>query len=221
MNMNVVIQCAAGKRPDAGTLLDRKGRSVSFVAVPPLAPPTPGMVVARPDDYSDDGRTWREQLHEYNDEGRSNRLRLLPAYELYANELYRGLVKRFGIAHVFILSAGWGLVSADFLLPAYDITFSSSAEPWMRRGKKDRYHDFQMIPDDGNEIVFLGGKSYLTQFCTLTARLQGRKSVFFNSSIGPDLPIGFRAVRYVTSTRTNWHYECARDLVSGRVALGT
>ncbi len=219
MTINVVIQCAASKLPDAGTFQDRKGRSVRFVAVPHLAPPTPGNVFARPDDPSEDGRTWRGQLQEYND-GRSNALQLRPAHRLYANELYRELVKRFGLEHVFILSAGWGLVSADFLLPAYDITFSGSAEPWMRRGKKDRYRDFQMIPDDGNETVFLGGKSYLAQFCALTSQLKGRKRVFFNSSTEPELPLGFRAVRYVTATRTNWHYKCARDLVNGRVALG-
>ena len=31
------------------------------------------------------------------------------------------------------------------------------------------------------------------------------------------LPAGFKAVRYETSTRTNCHYECARDLVAGRL----
>jgi len=220
MTMNIVIQCAASKRSDAGTLQDGKGRPISFVAVPALAPPTSGIVAARPDEESGDGYTWREQLHEYNAGNRANPLQLLPACELYANRLYRELVKRFGIEHVFILSAGWGLASADFLLPGYDITFSNSAEPWMRRRKNDRYHDFQMIPDDGTEIIFLGGKSYLAQFCALTSRLRGRKSVFFNSSTTPDLPAGFRAVRYQTSTRTNWHYGCAQDLVGGRLTIG-
>jgi hypothetical protein len=38
------------------------------------------------------------------------------------------LVEKFGIEKVFILSAGWGLIRADFLTPNYDITFSGSAE---------------------------------------------------------------------------------------------
>jgi hypothetical protein len=71
------------------------------------------------------------------------------------------------------------------------------------------------MPDDGGEILFLGGKDYLPLFCRLTARFSSKKIVFFNSARTPDLPAGFAAVRYSTSTRTNWHYECAHDLVAG------
>jgi hypothetical protein len=44
-----------------------------------------------------------------------------------------------------------------------------------------------------------------------------KQVVFVNSGKQPDLPRDFAAVRYPTTTRTNWHYECARDLAAGRL----
>jgi hypothetical protein len=144
-----------------------------------------------------------------------NPLGLLPAGRLYRPEAYGALVAKFGTGPIFILSAGWGVIPADFLTPDYDITFAASANPWKRRRKNDRYDDLQLLPDTGDEIVFLGGKDYLPLFVRLTASLQGQKTVFFNSASAPELPAGFEAVRYETTTRTNWHYEAARDLISG------
>ena len=57
---------------------------------------------------------------------------LLPAYQLYENSTYNRLVDRFGLSNVYILSAGWGLIPADFLTPHYDITFSASADAYKR-----------------------------------------------------------------------------------------
>ena len=54
------------------------------------------------------------------------------------------------------------MIAADFLTPDYDITFSGSADAYVRRGKKDRYKDFCMLPADTvDDIVFFGGKDYL------------------------------------------------------------
>ena len=72
---------------------------------------------------------------------------------------------------------------------------------------------YLVIGDD--PIVFVGGKDYLPLFGKLTVPLRARKVVFFNSQTEPDLPKAFKAIRYPTTTRTNWHYECARDLASG------
>ncbi|MGE5063222.1 MAG: hypothetical protein ACM3IG_04065 [Myxococcales bacterium] len=75
----------------------------------------------------------------YND-GPDNPLNLLPAYQLYAHDAYRALAQTFGIDEVFILSAGWGLISASFLTPAYDITFKATkTAPWKRRRQDERY----------------------------------------------------------------------------------
>jgi hypothetical protein len=217
--MKVVIQCAAGKRPDAGALHHPApdGRQVVFVAQPELAPAADAVVYARPDDVAFDGRTWRQHVVELNEKRPANAQSLLPAYQLYANQTYRELADHFGVSRLFILSAGWGLIPADFRTPLYDITFSAQADSWKRRRPRDQFVDFQMLPDDGEPLVFLGGKDYLPLYCTLTAGLAGLKTVFFRQAQEPRLPTGFRVVRYHTPTRTNWHYECARDLIDGRV----
>jgi hypothetical protein len=111
------------------------------------------------------------------------------------------------------------LIPAPFLTPNYDITFTVSAEPWKRRRKEDRYEDFCVMPDDADKIVFLGGKDYLPMFCRLVAPFKTNKTIFFNVARSPDLPPGFKALKYPTITRTNWHYECARDLIAGKIGL--
>ena len=64
--MRIVIQCAAKKNPSAGSLRSSDEREVLFVAQPELAPSEGIQHYARPDDVSDDGRTWRERLVAYN-----------------------------------------------------------------------------------------------------------------------------------------------------------
>jgi hypothetical protein len=68
------------------------------------------------------------------------------------------VVDRFGVERIFILLAGWGLIPAGFLTPQYDITFTTSAKPWNRRRQNETYEDFSMMPNDGANILFLGGK---------------------------------------------------------------
>jgi len=215
--LKVVLQCASRKDPAAKTFLAGDGRRVVFVAHPDLVPRAANSIHARPDGPSGGGRSWRERLVAYNKAPAANPLGFLPAYRLYANDTYVALVERFGEKDVYILSAGLGLVPAAFLTPYYDITFSASADPWKRRRRDDSYEDFRFIPDDGDQVVFLGGKGYLPLFCSLTAALKGAKTVFFNSAERPDLPEGFTPARYRTTTRTNWHYECARTLAAGRL----
>ncbi|MFZ1103025.1 MAG: hypothetical protein WAN86_09340, partial [Hyphomicrobiaceae bacterium] len=177
-----------------------------------LAPSMDG-VLARPDEPSGGNNSWREVLAAYNTTGK-NPCHLLPAYRLYTNSVYGALVGRFGRDNVFILSAGWGLVSATYLLPDYDITFSQAAEPHKRRRKIDVFKDWCMLPDDGDDALFLGGKDYLPLFQNLTLHHAGTRIVVYNSLTQPELPVGFKAVRYKTTTRTNWHYECVRALLS-------
>ncbi|MHB0665642.1 hypothetical protein ACX4MV_12140, partial [Roseomonas mucosa] len=83
------------------------------------------------------------------------------AGKLYRPKAYALLLEKLGIERLFILSAGWGLVRADFLLPDYDITFSTSAEPWKRRRASDKFSDFNALERTQEDIVFLGGKDYL------------------------------------------------------------
>ncbi|ACK50900.1 hypothetical protein Msil_1957 [Methylocella silvestris BL2] len=215
--MIVVIQCAAKKRDDAGHLRTKDGRRVLFVADPDRAPPKAGYVYARPDDIADDGKAWRDILQGYNSQPGNNPLGLLRAFELYANDAYRHLADRVGLDKMFILSAGWGLINAAFLTPCYDITFSAQAEPYKRRRKTDHYRDLRMLPRETNEpIVFFGGKDYLPLFRELTDGAWSPRTVFFNSATVPQIQ-GGSAVRFQTTTRTNWHYECVNAFLRGEI----
>jgi hypothetical protein len=207
--MIVIIQCAAGKRPNAPCLKGEHGRPVRFVADPASAPVDGTQAYARPDDLSCSGKPWREVLWEYNNGTLNNPLGLFSAYRLYQNRIYARLVDRLGPKNIYILSAGWGLIAADFLTPDYDITFSQSAERFKRRLKGDRYLDYCMLSDRiDEEIVFFGGKDYIPLLCSLTQGRGRSRRLFYNSVHPPQAP-GWILERFATSTRTNWHYECA------------
>lgn len=213
----VVIQCAGGKQPTAGHLHDGQGRRVMFVGKPADAPPSEDCIYARPDDSTGLGTSWREELLQYNREPGNNPLRLLPAWELYTNWTYRYLYDKCGAANLYILSAGWGLLPADFLTPNYDVTFSSGAtglDSYKRRGRRDAYEDWCMLSNTAKPAVFFGGKDYVRLFCDLTNGAKGPRTVFYNSAEPPSAP-GCRLLRFQTNTRTNWHYEAARAFVDG------
>ncbi len=217
--MKIVIQCAGQKQADAGHLTDSDGNRILFVAEPETAPPDQGIRYARPDDIAKDGQSWREELLAYNQRG-DNPLALCPAYKLYENDTYQSLVNRYGTDNVFILSAGWGLITADFLTPNYDITFSPSARnenEYKRRGRQDNYHDFYELRDDDNDdLIFFGGKDYQPLFLELTNNYRGNRFVYYNSATTPDMP-GCILCRYKTKLKTNWQYRCAMDFVQGRI----
>jgi hypothetical protein len=213
--MIVVIQCAATKRSGAGHLRSASGKPVVFVADPQTAPTDGAHIYALPDDPSDTEISWRQALLKYNEEAADNPLGLFPAWQLYENKTYGRLVDRYGPQKVYILSAGWGLIKAEFLTPYYDITFSQSADKYKRRRKADHYRDLRMLPEEANEdILFFGGKDYLPLFCALTSATRGKKTVFYNSARTPQVT-GCTLERFETSTRTNWHYECANALLDG------
>jgi len=215
--MIVVIQCAASKRSQAGAFRSDDRREILFVANPSLAPYSGRFTHARPDDSASGNETWRDRLSTYNESG-GNPFNLLRAYELYENPVYPELVRKFGIVNVYILSAGWGLIAADFLTPLYDITFSNSVRkdaPWKLRRNGDRYKDYRRLAPEDDEVVFLGGKDYISLFLDLTQEVRGERKIFYNSNIAPNAT-SCRLERFVTRTKTNWHYECARWLCSTR-----
>ena len=219
--MIVVIQCAATKTPNAGCLQQQDGKNVKFVADPECAPTGTGCVYARPDDITDTGRSWRDELQKYNALPHDNPLRLLPAWQLYQNKTYRLLAKRYGLDRLYILSAGWGLIRSDFLTPMYDITFSNSACKFKRRRKKDNYEDLRMLPRTTVEpIVFFIGKAYIGLACDLTNEIKAEKFLFYNSKNVPHAP-NFVRKRYLTNIRTNWHYQCAKDFMDGVIDLNS
>ncbi len=219
--MTVVIQCASRKAADAGHCRTRAGKRVRFVARPELVAPHPDEVCARPDDPSDEpGLTWRQRVLSYNEEHRDeNPYGLRTASSLYTPPVYAALVSAYGPTQVYILSAGWGLISASFLTPTYDITFSGAGPRYAKRSARDRYDDFAQMPDDSaGPVVCLGGRSYVKLFADMTRDVQAERIVFYASS-PPPTALGCRLVRYVTTIKTNWHYACANDLARGALQL--
>ena len=169
-----VIACAGSKKRNAGRLVD-DGRKVMFVAHPEDAPADGRFLYRRPDDPASSGRSFRDMLEEYNRDRRAdNPWGLLPAWELYVPPAYRALRDACGADNFFVLSAGWGLVGADYLLPAYDITFSYGAKG-RNAYKRRRASATEAIAISRccrrtlqNTSVFFGGKDYVPLFCSLT-----------------------------------------------------
>jgi len=214
--MKIVIQCAASKHDDTGFFQLPDGTRINFVARPEVAPATDDFVYCHPEEQSPNGSTWRNELLAYNRTG-NNPFGLLPAYLLYRHASYINLVQKFGKENVYILSAGWGLVSADYLIPIYDITFSNSAEKYKRRRKHDIYFDMCMLQQNcSDDLIFFGGKDYLPLFDKLTADYLGRRVVFYNSKKIPQIS-NCLLVKYETPTRTNWHYECVKSFINGEL----
>ncbi len=216
--MKVVIACAKSKACNAGYMKTEDGRCVKFVGDPDLAKavsPKPGFCYARPDGEAKDGKTWREELVAYNKSCKDeNPHELLQAYKLYKNPVYRELVDSFCLKNVYILSASWGLIRASFLTPNYDITFNKNIEPFHQRNYKcDYYRDLNHLESAIDEkLLFFGGQGYLPLFCKLTRHYQGRRICYYNSKKTPNRN-GVDMVRYRTSKRTNWHYECATKVI--------
>ena len=118
MNAIAVIQCAAAKSPSAGHFVSPNDGQVLFVAAPELALRDSAIVYRRPDECAPSGITYRQMLVDYNRHDRKdNPFGLLTVWRLYKNDTHQWLVEHLGISNVFILSAAWGLVAADYLLP--------------------------------------------------------------------------------------------------------
>ena len=225
----VVMLCASSKQPDAGHLRRGDGRKVMFVARPHPAPADDGRVYAWPDDTADSGLSWRKELLRYNQRHQAtgdNPLGLLPAWNLYRNrtypQLYRQLWEKYGPDNLYILSAGWGLIRADFLTPAYDITFSRRAAAHQRRDERDTYTyaDWRMLPADTDKpVAFFGSQGYVRFFVELTGGMRPElRYVFYNARAVPSAP-GCRVIKYDTRQNRNWHYAAARDFMDGRIGL--
>ncbi len=215
--MKIVIQCAAKKAVSAGCMENKEGNPILFVADPELSPISNDILYARPDDIAENDMSWREMLLSYNQAPNNNPLNLYPAYRLYMNRYYGMLVDKYGVNNIYILSAGWGLIRADFLTPKYDITFSPSADKFKKRKAKDIYQDFNFLPDDSNEdLVLFCGKDYLKLFQILTRNYVGRKIIYYNSKNKPEVA-GCDLIKFDTTTRTNWHYECVKAFIEGDI----
>lgn len=221
--MKIVIQCAGSKNPNAKTMKTTAGKLVKFVAQPNEVSDNAECQYARPDDSAGGGATWRDLLCAYNEkyqQSRHNPFNLLPAFQLYARECYAKLVDKFGIENVYIHSAGWGLIPAGFLTPDYDITFSKRVpkkDAYKIRKKEDYYRDFDAMPvKAGERVFFFGGNDYLKKYCELSKDCAGERVCFYKKKCKPDIE-DVTLIKYETTTRTNWHYECANEFIAGKL----
>jgi hypothetical protein len=55
-------------------------------------------------------------------------------------------------------------------------------------------------------------------FCKLTAGLRGKRTVFYNSANTPPVQ-GCKLMHFHTTTRTNWHYECATAMLESAICI--
>lgn len=205
-NFKVVMICASMKN---GEYLKYMNNDIHFKAVS-----IPNENTYRPDDLiPNENITWRNYICE-------NQSKIpLQAYELYTRDIYRSLFKRFG-NNLYILSAGWGLVRANYGLPKYDITFSrgKNQENNRRVYNTPVYSDFnQLSVDNKEDIVFVGTPDYLQLFFKCTEDLSNRKIIYYKKDNLPNTHRppnnSFLFIRYITNTRMKWYYELAMDLV--------
>jgi len=219
--VKVVIQCSATKAKNAGTF-QVNGRTVRFVAHPELCQPNTTEIFAHPDDHlPSGGTTWREHLEAYN-RGKSNLANLLRAGDLYTpngSTAYQLLLQKFGYQDVYILSAGWGLIRADYLIPDYDITFAKHKKigGQKKRGKKDSYQDLAQLTahrtSEGELVYFFGGLDYLPLFLKLTDGLDIWRRVYFTTTRADKLLKAERCcyIKYSAKREQNWHYDCVEE----------
>ena len=104
-----------GVEATCSRLFQDGGRKANrLLAQPHLAPLNDSCIYARPDDLSDSGVPWRQVLLEHNREGK-NLLGLCQAYRLYKDPVYQRLYEDdCRLRKLYILSAGWGLISRRF-----------------------------------------------------------------------------------------------------------
>jgi len=208
--VKIIIQCASSKQ-DNGLL-----GKVNFVAHPE------NKNEAHPDDLiPNSGQTWRDYVEWENiNDYTSNKRGLHKIGELYKPKIYKEALKKFGYENTYILSAGWGLVRSDYLIPNYDITFSSMAEKKYRRKKEDTFKDFnQLAPDE--EFTFFGGEAYLPllykliniqQFTISPSEITKPARIIYHAS-DTEKHLGYTYVKYPRCF-TNWHYSALREFIS-------
>jgi len=220
--MKVVISCASSKNGDS---LIHEGQKVNFVSKPSLVKNAVKndevILYVHPDSLIPNRHlSWREMISQQNE---LNSFK--PAYQLYKPSIYQELYNTFR-QDLYIYSAGWGIIRADFRIPKYDITFKQASSEDTVRRSKDHFNDFnhlQGIPE-GEQIVFLGGKDYVRPFCQLTKNLPNEKFIFYKDKMlltaaSDFLANRFKFIYYQTERRTNWHFEVASRFIKKTIQL--
>ena len=217
----IIMQCARRKNNFGHICFN--GKRVSFVANPTINSPDQ----FRPDDLIPGlapRLTWREAITKYNTDqtlplGVTIEGAQLPmAFELYANNAYHAVANAIGCENLYILSAGWGLVRSTYRIPYYDITFSGSINLNLRKAKQE-WADYNQFPNTVKEdqcVHSMIGVKYFRLFNRLFPR---EVTLRFHHKAG-NAPGNFlgRAWDFQLhpgKLRTNWYYQCARNVTAG------
>ena len=211
MSFKVVMICAASKEKSSSLIFNNQ--EISFQASSNRV----NNIYLPDDKISITGsETWRDFI--------TNNQQQIPfkAYELYRRDEYRQLYDSYRDSF-YILSAGWGLVNSEFRLPRYDITFLNKNQETFRNNKVNNYEDFnQLILKPHDEIIFIGTEKYLPLFFNLTDKIINKKIIYWRAMgtiLNYPLPNEtFEYRKYVTNTRTLWHYELAKKNASGEIS---
>jgi hypothetical protein len=217
--MKIIISCSDQKN---GELLVHKGLKINFVSNKDQSVANQELHFHPDDIVPNEEISWRNLINQQKKD-----LHLIPAYELYKRPIYSALFKYFG-ADLFVFSAGWGIIKADYKLPKYNVTFSCSKNIPLhaRRNSEDKFNDFNHLLgiEENERIVLIAGLDYVLPFCQLTEQLPNEKIIIFkNKKIILNNPFWgnkkFNFVYYHTTRRTNWHYEVAERLIKNEITF--
>lgn len=238
VNRIIVIQCAERKTQKSWQWRDRQ---VVFVANRNKYTESDPVPYEPDETIPDTNMTWRHAfLDHYRNKRKPDVLddadELPEAWKLYYpqypfQDIYKCLVNKCGKEKVFILSAGWGLVNADFQLPPYNITFTSEAHDYARISVKEllakllRYNPLDGVTDEDTTIYFFGGKHYRKLLYRYTDSVPVRKVVIYYYCTNKDAQdkaqerenehYEFRRYNPKEASRRTWYYECARRFIKG------
>jgi len=236
--MVIITQCAGSKNNTnkCGFFKTEDGKKVIFVANLKLVPEEEkkeDVIFAHPDDSykisENEILTYREALVRYNKNQRDeNPYSLCDALSLYKPPIYQRLKNLNKNITVYILSAGWGLVRGSFLLPHYDITFSSKSkvEKYKRRKLSEKsFNDFNHLKEDRKELSLNEYKIYVfitTNYLDLFYKLMKEIDVsenqitIFHLSNNILKKEKFNYELLNNAQRTNWHYTALEKFLSAK-----
>jgi hypothetical protein len=209
-----VLCCSSSKTKDRFCY---NGQSIKFVAFPRMVPQD-GVIFHKPDDkIPGTNITWRDLvLNGQNDP----KLDLVPAYRLYSRNIYRDIYDKFDNCF-YILSAGWGIIRADFKIPAYDITYSTAPNmpKYVKRSDNYGWNDINHLKEDSvkfdrdSEIILFAGSDYVSPFCDMVQSIPYQKKILYKSKKVIQRH-GFVYEYYKTNKNTTWVYEAAETFLN-------
>ena len=216
--MKIIISCCDRKN---GEPFIHNGEMINFVSNVDQVVSDDGIYVHPDDLVPNEDFTWRDLV---SLQGLNNNLQ--PAHELYSPPIYNSLFQHYG-NDLFIFSAGWGIIKADFRLPKYNITFSNNNVPnYAIRNNGGIFHDFNHLDGiaENEQILLIAGMDYVIPFCQLTENLPNEKIIIYkNQNLLNNIQYlnngNFQFQHYQTNRCTNWHYEFAQRIINNEIEI--